>query len=255
MPVARPGPEIARRPRVEKFVNEEMAAPNVLRVPIDLAVTRRVGRFPRSRIGRLKYYSKGPTWRSDIRWYSPRFEHSFHRFRSIFDDLDVARHVEPFVDLAEEVRVFNCFLLVRSKCEEANFHLDWRDANNEAFTLITPLTDNFSGFGMLYKRLDGSIGEYEYKLGEAIIFGDDFVHSTKPGVADEPVVLLCFNFGTDKMEHWPNIARTAARQSLLVRRPDGQFQRLTVGQRVRNVVGPILRKTGLRRPAAARSGY
>jgi hypothetical protein len=68
---------------VEKFINEEMAAPNVLRVPIDLAVTRRLGPIARSRIGRLKdFYSKGPAaWRSDIRWYSPRFERGFHRFR------------------------------------------------------------------------------------------------------------------------------------------------------------------------------
>jgi hypothetical protein len=159
------------------------------------------------------------------------------------------------LDLADKVRLYNSFLIIRSRCTEPDFHFDWRDANNEAFTLMTPLTDNFSGFGMLYKRLDGSTGEYEYKRGEALIFGDDFLHSTKPGVSDEPVVLLCFNFGTDKMEHWPSIQRTAARQGLLVCRPDGQFQRLSVGQRVRNVLGPILRKTGLKRRQAPRSGY
>jgi hypothetical protein len=240
---------------VEKFINEEMDAPNVLRVPIDFGVTRRLGPIARSGIGRLKFYSKAPRWRSDIRWYSPRFERGFRRFLSVFDALGVARHVEPFVDLADEVRLYNSFLVVRRRCDEPDFHVDWRNANNEAFTLMTPLTDNCRGFGLLYKKLDGSIGEYDYKPGEAIIFGDDFVHSTKPGASDEPVVLLCFNFGTDKMEHWPSIERTAARQGLLICRPDGQFQRLPVGQRVRNLLGPMLRKAGLRRQEASGSEY
>jgi hypothetical protein len=32
-----------------------------------------------------------------------------------------------------------------------------------------------------------------------LIFGDGFLHATKPGQSDEPVVLLSFTFGTDKM--------------------------------------------------------
>ena len=173
----------------------------------------------------------------------------------LFESAGVARHVEPFLDLADRVRLYNSFLVVRRHCDDTDFHVDWKNANNEAFTLMTPLTDNCRGFGLLYKRLDGSTGEYDYKPGEALIFGDDFIHSTKPGASDERVVLLCFNFGTDKMEHWPRIERTAARQSLLVCRPDGQFQRLPVGQRVRNLVGPILARTGLRRRKAPGSGY
>ena len=240
---------------MKAFVNEDMSAPNVLRVPIDLTITRQLGPIVRSRLARLKLFSQSPPWRSDVRWYSARFERDFHRFRSVFDRLDVARHVEPYLDLRHAVRMYNGFLVVRSSCTEPDFHVDWRDTNNEAFTLLTPLTENCSGFGLLYKKLDGTVAEYDYKLGEALIFGDDFVHSTKPGISEEPVVLLCFNFGTDRMEHWAGIERTAAHQSLMICRPDGEFQRLSVAKRARNVVGSLLRKTGLRRPQATQSGY
>jgi hypothetical protein len=232
---------------VKKFVNEEMAAPNVLRVPIDVGVAQQLAAISKSRLELLKLYSTSSAWRSDIRSYSPRFKRDFHRFRAVFDSLGVAQHVEPYLDLADRVRLYNSFLVIRSRCMEPNFHVDWIDTNNEGFTLLTPLTDNSGGFGLLYKKLDGTIGEYDYRLGEALIFGDDFTHTTKPGVSKEPVVLLCFNFGTDKMEHWPSIFRTAGRQTVLVRRPDGKFQWRPLHKRFRGAVGSMLRKMGLRR--------
>jgi hypothetical protein len=39
----------------------------------------------------------------------------------------------------------------------------------------------------------------------------------------EPVVLLCFEFGSDKMEHWPKIYPNIAKQATHLRQPDGQF--------------------------------
>ena len=153
------------------------------------------------------------------------------------------------------VRLYNSFLVVRSNCTHPNFHVDWSGNDNQAFTLMTPLTANSGGFGLLYKRMDGSIGDYEYKLGEALIFGDDFVHSTKPGAAEEPVVFLCFNFGTDKMSYWPIIERTAGRQAMLTCRPDGQFHRVPLMRRTRMAIGAMLRQAGLRRPRSATSPY
>jgi hypothetical protein len=200
-------------------------------------------------------FSRSPQWRSDIRWLSPRTERDFARFRSIFERLDVGRHVEPFVDLDRDVRLYNSFLIVREQCTQPDFHVDWRDNDNEGFALMTPLTSNSEGFGLLYKKLDGSTGEYEYKVGEAIIFGDDFVHSTKPGVAEEPVVFLCFNFGTDKMEYWPRIERTAGRQAMLTCRPDGRFHRIPALQRARSAIGSMLRKAGLRSTQAHSPDY
>lgn len=243
---------------MEKFVDEEMGAPNVIRVPIDLGTTAEaewLRRLTSSKAARSGLYSQAPPWRSDIRWYSARNRRDFRRFRSIFHDLGIARHVERYLDLEKEVRLYNSFLVVRTSCDEPDFHVDWADANNEGFTLMTPLTSNCGGFGMLYKKLDGDIAEYDYKPGEALIFGDDFLHSTKPGSSDEPVVLLCFNFGTDKIEHWPRLERTASRQSILFCRPDGRFERRAIIKRIRNMLGILRRKAGLSRTPASPVGY
>ena len=230
---------------MKKFVNEAMSAPNVMTVPIDAGVTAELASFGTSLSAQRRMFSRSPQWRSDIRWLSPKTERDFARFRSIFERLDIARHVKPFVDLDRDVRLYNSFLVIRGKCTEPDFHVDWSDNNNEGFTLMTPLTANADGFGLLYKKLDGSIGEYDYKLGEAIVFGDDFVHSTKPGIAGKPVVFLCFNFGTDKMEYWPRIEPTAGRQAMLTCRPDGRFHRIPLRQRARAAIGSLARKAGL----------
>lgn len=236
---------------MKQFFNRELQAPNVLKVPIDFRIAREL--LPLWEGSRAKLYSKVPAWKSDVQWLSARNERDFARFQSIFDRLGIAAHVEPYLDLDRGVRLYSGFFVVRTRCAEPDFHLDWRDTNNEAFTLLTPLSENAAGFGLLYKKTDGSIGEYEYKLGEALVLGDDFVHSTKPGTSEEPVVLLSFTFGSDKMEHWPSISRTAARQGMLVRRPDGSFERVPLRKRMRAALGSIARAVGLRR--RARSDY
>ena len=91
----------------------------------------------------------------------------------------------------------------------------------------TPITGNAPGFGLLYKKLTGTIAEYDYKVGEAMIIGDHFIHSTKPGSSDNPTFLLSFTFGTDKMVHWDKILKTAGYQSKLIRQPNGEFMKLT----------------------------
>lgn len=235
------------------FVNEQMAAPNVLRVPVDVDELRELEELAASEAGRRRLYWMSPPWNSDVRWYSARSKRDFERFRAVFDRLGIAGCVEEFVDVDREVRLYNGFLVTRSKCTASNFHVDWCGADNEGFTLLTPLSDNGSSFGLLYKKLDGSIADYEYRRGEAIIFGDDFIHSTKPGSSAEPVVLLCFNFGSDKMEHWHKLERTAARQGILVCRPDGQFERVPLLKRARHLVGRFLRWSGIRRPATAQA--
>ena len=37
--------------------------------------------------------------------------------------------------------------------------------------------------------------QYRYKLGEAIAFGDGFVHATETGTAPHKLAFLCFTFG------------------------------------------------------------
>lgn len=208
---------------MKHFLNAEMGAPNVLTLDVDQTIVREFLPLCGGAFDEADYCTIHPPWSSDVRWISPRTEAAFERFQSAFDRLGIASHVRPYLDLDKEVRLYSGFLVVRSHCTEPSFHRDWDGANNEAFTMITPITDNATGFGMLYKKATGTTAEYDYRIGEAIILGDHFIHSTRPGSSEEPVVLLSFTFGTDKMAHWAKILRTAGHQSRLIRQPDGEF--------------------------------
>ena len=209
---------------MKHFLNQELMAPNVLKVAVDAVLIQQrlaglIGHYDPA-----KFAISRPSWDSDIRWISARSVEAFNEFQSLFDSLGIARLIGPYLDLDHVVRLYSGFLVERSCCEKPNFHFDWSGTNNEAFTLLTPVTGNSAGFGMLYRKLDGSVGEYDYKLGEALIIGDHFSHSTMPGRSAEPVILLSFTFGTDKMSHWGKIAKTAAHQGGLVQLPNGTFQ-------------------------------
>lgn len=208
---------------MKHFLNDDLVAPNALVVRVDHDIVREFLPLSRGAPPAAGYSTYRPAWNSDIRWIAPNSAESFGKLDSAFQRLGVGPHVEPYLDLEKEARLYAGFLVIRSVCEQPNFHVDWEKTNNEAFTLITPVTDNAAAFGLLYRKLTGEIAEYEYKAGEAIIFGDHFVHSTKPGRSDDPVVLLSFTFGTDKMDHWDKIVRTAGYQSKMVRQPDGIF--------------------------------
>jgi hypothetical protein len=238
---------------MKQFYNAELNAPNVLKVNVDASVVQELLPICGGTLDRGRFSSISPPWQSDMCWISANSARSFAEFQSLFDRLGVAAHVEPYVDFDTGVRLYCGFLVTRSVCEAPDFHVDWEDTNNEAFTLLTPVTGNCEGFGLLYRQINGEIAEYEYRLGEGLIIGDHFVHSTKPGRSDEPVVLLSFTFGSDKMIHWPKIARTAdANQAQLIRRPDGTFRkgsghrRMGAWAQARTAAGRAMRIFGLR---------
>lgn len=206
---------------MKHFIDKEMAAPNVMRVPVAPDIVAEFAEPAVSELPRADYVTSRPSWKSDVRWIAARSQPAFDRFETAFHRLGIAGHVAPYLDLEKEVRLYAGFLVIRTECSEPDFHLDWFGTNNEGFTLITPVSANAAGFGLLYRRIDGKPAEYEYRLGEAIVFGDHFVHSTRPGRSEEPVVLLSFTFGTDRMEHWDKLIRTAGHHAGLIRRPDG----------------------------------
>jgi hypothetical protein len=210
---------------MKHFINRGLLAPNVVTMPVDTAIIDEFLPLVTNHDGDPRFHVVRPPWNSDMAWVSANDEATFELFQSAFDRLGVAGQVEPYLDLDRAVRLYCGFLVIRSRCDAPNFHYDWLQANNEAFTLLTPVTGNAENFGMLYRRLDGRIAEYGYLRGEAILLGDRFQHSTKPGLSPDPVALLSFSFGTDRMEHWDKIARTAAKQSALYRLPDGRFER------------------------------
>lgn len=209
---------------MKHFLNSELLAPNVMTVPIDRHI---VAEFARLDIASDDYEHVVPSekWESDIRWHSAANRRGFDVFQSAFDRLNVADHVTRYIDVEDRVRLYAGFLVERSQCASPYFHEDWINANNNAFTLLTPVIGNDADPGLVYRRLDGSEGQYRYREGEAIIFGDGFEHATAAGRTEVPVTLLCFEFGTDKMEHWRNIKRTIGHQARLLQLPDGSFVR------------------------------
>ena len=216
------------------FLNRELLAANVKTFSVDPAI---VAEFadPARLPGRLISVAPKPDkWHSDIEWISPDDENGFAAFESAFQRLGIPEQAAAYLDLNREVRLYFGFLVVRSRCTEPYFHHDWRGLNNEAFTFMAPVSDNAAGFGLLYKKLTGETAEYEYRTGEGIMFGDNFEHSTKPGSAEAPVVLLSFEFGTDKIEHWPGIHERLRKQATLLRQPDGRFVR--TGREVSRIV-------------------
>jgi hypothetical protein len=209
------------------FINQDMMALNVMTFAVDDAVVAEFANLPAE--GKFSSVSPSKEWNSDLEWISAADEPTFELFQTAFDRLAIADRAAPYLDIRTAVRLYAGFLVVRSYCTDVHFHVDWSETNNEAFTFMTPVSGNGSDFGLLYKRLDESIGEYEYKPGQGIAFGDKFEHSTKPGRSEQPVMLLCFVYGTDKMDHWPKINRTVGTQVTHLRQPNGEFTRATGG--------------------------
>ena len=56
-----------------------------------------------------------------------------------------------------------------------------------------------------------------------IVLGSDFIHSTDIGSSNSPYVLLSMTFGTDMMNLWEPISKTALSQGNLVSLPNGNF--------------------------------
>jgi hypothetical protein len=211
---------------MKHFLDSELQALNAKRIRVDEAI---VAEFegPSRLPGRFVRLAGGNSWNSDVEWICPQDEEAFAAFESAFDRLGIAAHAAPYLDTDRGVRLFSGTIIIRSRCTSPFFHADWRKLNNEAFTVITPITANSDAFGLLYKDLKGREAEYRYRVGEAIMFGDNFVHSVKPGRSDEPVMLLSFELGTDKMKHWDAIKAHRPGTPLL-KQPDGSFMRTVI---------------------------
>jgi hypothetical protein len=212
---------------LKHFLNRELLAPNVMTIPVDSSIVTEFRDYE-NLPGRFSTV-RPANWDSDIRWISAADEETFELFQSAFDRLGVAAHAEEYLDLTDRVILYAGFLVVRSRCSKVHLHLDWAKTNNEAFTLLTPVSADPQGFGLTFETLTGGTSDYDYKMGEAIVFGDHFKHGTQVGEASEDIILLCFEFGTDRMEHWPKIYETVGYQVTHIRRPDGAF--VTAGGR------------------------
>jgi hypothetical protein len=217
------------------FINREFIAPNVLEIDVDrgvLADLSAVSSLLQARAqvagmveleNGLQLHASHPDWQSDVLWVSQADRAGYDYFEDIFRRLRIAESVAEKIAYDREIVLYSGFFVTRSFCDRPDFHYDWTHANNDAFTFLGPVSDNCGELGLLYKNLRGQESCYDYTPGKGLVFGDFFFHSTAPGRARGVTVLLSFTFGTDRMDNWLEISRTAAAQGVFYRRPDGQF--------------------------------
>ena len=195
-----------------------------------------------------RFFANHAGWNSDVGWLSADDQPTHDTFLSIFQRLGVGEKFRPIIGSA--VHLYSAFFVVRSVCTAPDLHVDYgKKVKTTALTLMTPLYEEYSAvedFQLIYKTLDKSIRRYRYRLGEAIVFGANFYHSTEPGVAaletsdeheaveaaedaippltapsapavppnppERPVrrahAYLCFTFGSNKEEAWKAISET-----------------------------------------------
>lgn len=218
------------------FLNPALMAPNAFAIDIDPALVAELapiaeetkamdsqgGRYALSNGVQLANV-RPPHWRSDICWLSHADENAFAWFEGLYDRIGLAETVAPFVPHDRKVTLYAGFFVTRSRCEALEMHCDWVTEDNQAFTLMAPLTANGSQLGMTYNTIRGETRQHDYEIGKGLVFGPKFLHSTAVGQLDERAVFLCFNFGTDRMDNWEKIGATTAQQCDLLRQPDGSF--------------------------------
>ncbi len=147
-------------------------------------------------------------------WISNNNAHTYALFKSFMDELDIMDDIKELVDFENKIEVYCGFFVVGKKMDRETWHKDFQDDAN-AYTLITPLFELDESHGQLmYKDETSATKVHEYKMNEAVVFGDGFEHATQPyPETDNLRVMLSFTFGTDKVEHWPVLKQTIGEQS------------------------------------------
>lgn len=173
------------------------------------------------------YNQRPPGWKSDICWLSNADEAAYRWFETLFRRLKLDETVAPFVAHDSQIRLYSGFFVTRSHCDALDRHYDWFTEQNCAFTTMIPLTANAAGMGLTYETVQGPERYYAYRQGKGIAFGAGFYHSTAVGHLDERAVFLSLTFGTDRMDEWEMIEKTAGRQGRFICQPDGVFR--TIG--------------------------
>lgn len=159
-----------------------------------------------------------------LAWISADTEQSYELFHKLFNAIGIADEVKALVDCDGGLVLYSGFFVVGWHAPSPKWHVDYFPGAN-AFTLITPLYECKPEHGNLF-FLDktGWPRLHKYRCGDAIFFGEGFVHSTQPYQRSEHErVLVSLTFGTDKMVHWEQLAKTIGSQSRFLRLPSGAW--------------------------------
>lgn len=147
-------------------------------------------------------------------WVSNNNAHTYNIFKSFMDGLDIMDDIKELVDYEDKIVVYCGFFVVGKGMDRETWHKDFSDGAN-AYTLITPLFELEELHGnLMYKDDSSNIKVHEYKVNEAVVFGDGFEHATQPyPQTDNLRVMLSFTFGTDKVKYWDVLKETIEQQS------------------------------------------
>jgi hypothetical protein len=159
---------------------------------------------------------------SPLLWISGNNSRTHEAFCRFYDRLDVEEEIKHLVDHDRNIVVYCGFFVVGNRAEEERWHVD-HERSSQGLTLLTPLFEpDAAHAGLLYYDQDSRPRTYDYRVGEAIVFGDDFYHSTGLYPRTESIrVLVSMTLGTDKLEYWPKLERTVGRQSEFLILPCG----------------------------------
>jgi hypothetical protein len=160
---------------------------------------------------RLFSYGKYP-----LLWFSNNNRESYQIYKRFFDNLNIQNEIKKLVDFDENIIMYSGFLVIGNQANTDLWHYDYYP-NSNAYTLITPLFNPEAIHGDLqYELSNKQVEIYKYSLKEAIIFGDKFMHSTEPyEYTDKFRILVSITFGTDKIEYWKLIKKTAVASNII----------------------------------------
>ena len=212
-----------------KFINDKLNAKNVLEIPIPFKTINSLMKYFQVYVepylkegkyeGKLKgikgheFYCISPkSWDSDVQWISVNSLFTYEYFLPYFKDIGLEDVFNKIIDIDNEIIVYNIFFVVRSKIKKHTWHIDFYNGTNvNAFTLLTPLQEE-NHVKLAYRDLNNEMKSYQYEKGTAIIFGENFMHSSDVSLIGNREVLFCISFGTDKLQEWSVIKQTAAVQ-------------------------------------------
>ena len=218
------------------FYNPHLQVNNVIQLDIDISIIeelyerylllKRKDFTIRGEIDDSNFYIKSPQWKSNILWISANNKKTYDYFNSILKKINIDI-LKKIIDIEDDIICNLAFFVTRSKCQDANFHTDYTGTKLNAFTIMIPLTNmkDIKYGHLLYKNKNGIIDVIRYERGKAIIFGDDFIHSTEPfnSKDDKEIVFACFAVGSDKEKYWKSIFNNVKAQTKKIIKYNGEL--------------------------------
>jgi len=153
------------------------------------------------------YYTN--SFMSSLYWVSCYNKETYSHFKKILDGFGISEVVKSLIDYDQDIRLYCGFVMISDHSKKEAWHVDYFKGAN-AYTLITPIFDMHpSHGGLVYLDQEGNRGRYDYQLGEAVIFGEGFEHTTEPfEYSGHHRVLLSLTIGTDKLKYWSVLSQT-----------------------------------------------